>query len=333
MSGTLYPLIYDYENLYQSYLQARQQKRYRGQVLSFGYNLEENLIVLQNELIWKTYQVGPYRQFKVWEPKERLISALPFRDRIVQHAVSRIVEPIFERRMIPDSYACRTGKGSLAAANRLSYFIGKPGTDRYLKCDVTKFFQSINIPIMKSIIRRYLDDEDVLEIIDKILDSAQGSGVPIGNLMSQLFANVYLHELDFHLKVRLGVKYYLRYMDDFIILDSSTPRLRALQEEIERFLGEELALKLNGKTQIGATRDGIEFVGYRIFPKNRLIKKSSLVRMRKKCRAWKKGKMKDEKFLKSMGSWVGHAKGTASHGFVEKMLWESLKASSERFRR
>lgn len=330
MSGNLYPLIYDYENLYQAYLLARVQKRYRGQVLNFGYNLEENLIILQNELLWKTYRVGSYRQFKIYEPKERVICALPFRDRVVQHAVSRIVEPIFERRMISDSYACRKGKGSLAAANRLSYFIGKPGTDRYLKCDITKFFQSINIPTLKSITRRYLDDEDVLRLIDEILDSAQVSGVPIGNLLSQMFANVYLHELDFHLKVRLGVHCYLRYMDDFIILDSSTVRLRALHAEIERFLGDELALKLNSKTQIGATKDGIEFVGYRIFPKNRLIRKSSLTRMRKKCRAWKKGKMRDEKYLKSIGSWVGHAKGTASHGFVEKMLWESLKASLDR---
>ena len=326
----LYPQIYDYENLYQAYILARKQKRYRGQVLSFGYNLEENLIQLQNELVWKTYKVGPYRQFKVWEPKERLISALPFRDRVVQHAVSRVIEPIFERRMFPDSFACRKRKGSLAAANRLAYFIGKPSATLYLKCDIAKYFHSINIDILKQIIQKSILDLDARWIVDLILDSSANSGVPIGNLLSQLFANVYLHELDFHIKTRLGIRFYLRYMDDFIVLGSSRPALQSALVEIERFLEADLHLCLNAKTKIGRVSDGIDFVGYRIFPQNRLIKKASLCRMRKKYRAWKKGKMKDQAYLASIGSWAGHAKGTASHGFVERMLRDSLKEALNR---
>lgn len=324
MSDSLFERIYDYENLYQAYLLARRQKRYRGQVLDFSYNLEGNLIRLQNELLWKTYQIGPYRQFKVYEPKERLISALPFRDRVVQHAICRVVESIFENPMIYDSYACRTGRGSLRAANRLSYFIGKSGTNKYLKCDIKKYFQSINVPILKTIIRKYITDTNVLWIIDLILDSAIGSGVPIGNLLSQLFANVYLNELDFHMKVKLQVKYYIRYMDDVLILDSSTEKLRENLSEIESFLENKLALRLNDKTHIGTTSEGIEFVGYRVFLHNRIIKKQSIGRMNNKYRAWKKGKVPDARYLRSIGSWVGHAKGTACHELVEKILLNSL---------
>lgn len=327
MSVNLFERIYDYENLYQAYLLARRQKRYRGQVLNFSYNLEDNLIQLQNELVWKTYKVSPYRQFKVYEPKERLISALPFRDRVIQHAISRVVEPIFENRMLYDSFACRTGRGSLKAANRLSYFMGKVGTQRYLKCDVKKYFQSINIPTLKEIIRDYIDDPDVLWILDMVLDSAIGSGVPIGNLLSQLFANVYLNELDFFMKVKLRTKYYIRYMDDVIILDSSKEKLLATQAVIEEFLEKRLALRLNDKTRIGKTSDGIEFVGFRIFLHNRLIKKQSIGRMNNKYRAWKKGKIPDERFLRSIGSWVGHAKGTSCHEYVEKVLLNSLQVS------
>jgi retron-type reverse transcriptase len=330
MSDISFAQVFDYENLYQAYLEARKQKRYRGQVLKFSYSLEENLIQLQNELIWKTYKVGPYRQFKVYEPKERLISALPFRDRIIQHAVFRVIDGVFERRMIYDSYACRKGKGSLAAANRVSYFMGKSGTDKYLKCDVSKYFQSIDVQVMKGILRSYISDQDILWLLDQILDSACGAGIPIGNLLSQTFANTYLNELDFHLKTKLRIPYYVRYMDDFLIFDTSTKRLRALQAEIERFLAEKLHLRLNNKTRVGSTRDGIEFVGFRIFPRNRLIRKSSLVRMSKKYRAWKKNKISDDRFVRSLGSWIGHSKGTASHGFVERMLFNSFQTALKR---
>jgi retron-type reverse transcriptase len=327
MSVNLFERIYDYENLYQAYLLARRQKRYRGQVLNFTYNLEDNLIQLQNELVWKTYKVSPYRQFKVYEPKERLISALPFRDRVVQHAICRVIEPVSEKKMLYDSFACRTGQGSLKAANRLSFFMGKAGTQRYLKCDVKKYFQSINIPTLKEIVRTYIDDPDVLWILDMVLDSAVGSGVPIGNLLSQLFANVYLNELDFYMKVKLRTKYYIRYMDDVIILDTSKEKLRVTQSVIEEFLEKKLALRLNDKTRIGKTSDGIEFVGFRIFLHNRLIKKQSIGRMNNKYRAWKRGKIPDERYLRSIGSWVGHAKGTACHELVEKVLLNSLQVS------
>lgn len=314
----------DYENLYQAYLKARKQKRFRSQVLQFSYALEENLITLQNELLWRTYRVGPYKQFTVYEPKQRLISALAFRDRVVQHAIANVIEPIFERVMIYDSFACRKGRGTLAASNRLSYFMGKSGTSHYLKCDIAKFFPSVDTAILRNLVARRVPDEGVLWLVDSILQSATVTGIPIGNLLSQMFANVYLHELDHFMKVTRGTKYYLRYMDDFIVLADSPAKLRLLLDDVRQFLADKLHLFLNAKTTIGATRDGIAFVGYRTFPKNRLIRKSSLIRMNGKFRAWQGGKVRDKKFALSIGSWVGHAKGTASHGFVEKMLLKSL---------
>jgi retron-type reverse transcriptase len=317
--------VYDYRNLYEAYIKAKKQKRYRDEILQFSYTLEENLIALQNELIWKTYKVGTYRSFAIYEPKKRQIVALPFRDRVVQHALNTVIDPIFEHYMIYDSYACRRGKGTHQAARRMAYFLGKPGNYYYLKADIKMYFASINRTILQSIIARKINDKDILWLIDEILNSTPGPGLPIGNLMSQLFANVYLHELDHHIKNVCGVKFYVRYMDDFVILHNNKAYLRGLLDEIKYFLKNQLALELNDKTKIAKTSDGIEFVGYRIWNRNKLIKKQSLSRMRKKAMAWRHGKISDERYLSSLGSWIGHSADTASHQAVERILLKSLR--------
>ncbi|GHU65124.1 hypothetical protein FACS189447_03510 [Spirochaetia bacterium] len=322
--------VYKFENLHDAYLKARKQKRYRGEVLRFSYRLEENLFQLQNELMWKMYKVGVYRPFIILEPKRRQIVALPFRDRIVQHALNNIIEPIFEKRMISDSYACRVEKGTTKAAQRVSYFLGKPTNFYYLKLDIKSYFASVNKPILKTIIRRYIQDEDIIWLLDEIFDSAPVTGLPIGNLMSQLFANVYLHELDHHIKNVLGVRYYIRYMDDMIVMSESKEFLRDLLKEIRNFVMDNLALTLNHKTHIGKCSDGIEFVGYRIWRGRKLIKKQSLARMKKKFRAWKHGKISDERYLASIGSWMGHSFDTSSHRAVEKIMFDSLRGLYER---
>lgn len=320
----MFERVYDYRNLYEAYIKARKQKRYRGEVLQFSYALEENLIALQNELIWKTYKVGAYRPFVIYEPKKRQIVALPFRDRVVQHALNNVVEPIFDKRMIFDSYVCRKGKGTHKAVRRLAYFLGKPKNFYFLKADIKAYFASINKVILKDILSRYISDDGLLWLIKEIIDSNQEAGLPIGNLMSQLFANVYLHEFDHYIKNVRSEKYYLRYMDDFIILHSSKSHLWALLKDIESFLKAKLALELNAKTRIGRTSEGIEFVGYRVWNKNKLIKKSSLRRMKKKHKAWKNGKMPSKRFLLSLGSWIGHCADTASHKAVERIMLDSL---------
>jgi len=322
--------IYDYHNLYDAYIKARKQKRYRAEVLQFSYALEENLITLQNELIWKTYKVGAYRPFVIYEPKKRQIVALPFRDRVVQHALNSVIEPIFERRMIHDSYACRVGKGTHQAARRVAYFLGKPGNYYYLKADVKSFFASVNRTILRSILAERIEDEGLMWLVDQVLNSTPGTGLPIGNLMSQLFANVYLHELDHYVKNVRGVNFYVRYMDDFIVLHESKAFLWSLLADIEELLRTRLALSLNAKTRIGKTSEGIEFVGYRIWSRNKLIKKQSLNRMRKKARAWRQGKISDDRFLASIGSWIGHCGDTASHKAVEKIMLNCLQHAIKR---
>jgi retron-type reverse transcriptase len=320
-----YSDVYDFANLYDAYLKARKQKRYRGEVLQFSYNIEQGLLTLQQELKEKTYTVGKYRPFIIYEPKKRQIVALPFRDRIVQHALNNIIEPLFDRRMISDSFACRVGKGTHAVAKRVSYFMGKPSNIYYLKLDVKSFFASIDRNILKAIVGNIIEDKDILWLIDVIFDSSPVPGMPIGNLTSQLFANVYLHELDHHCKNVLGVHYYVRYMDDVLILSHSKSYLQAILASITDFVSTHLALELNHKTGIGKCKDGIEFVGYRIWRNLRLIKKQSLTRMKKKVRAWKSGKIQDTKFMASLGSWMGHSVDTSSYRGVMRIALDSMR--------
>ena len=329
-----YSLIYDFENLYQSANIAAKEKRYRKAVLKFFDNLEENIIVLQNELIYKSYNLGTFYHFEKYEPKKREISALPSRDRVVQIALCNVIEPAFEKRFIYDTYACRVNKGSLPAANRLSYFLGKPDGTKYLKCDINKFFKSVDIEILQTLIReRYVEDENILWLINKILmHEYSNDGLKIGNRFSQLAANAFLAELDFYLKVKLQIPYYIRYMDDFIILSDSTSKLKNYLALIEDFLDSVLHLKLNDKTKIDLSRNGIDFVGYKIFPKNKIIKKQSMNRTRNVFNAWREGKVPDEKYLASIGSRCGHAKGTASYKFYMNILLKSLQIAVNRER-
>jgi retron-type reverse transcriptase len=322
-----YNLIYDFENIYQSAFLAAKEKRYKNSVLRFFDNFEENIIDLQNKLMWKEYELGAYYVFERKDPKTRLISALPFKDRIIQIALCNVIEPEFEKRFIYDNYACRVGKGTHAAATRLSYFLGKPDATKYLKCDIEKYFRSINIELLEKIItERYVSDPDILWLIHKILyHDFDNDGIKIGNRFSQLAANAFLAELDFYLKVQLQTPYYLRYMDDFIILSDSNEKLKIMLEKIELFVNQKLKLKLNNKTKIDYCRNGIDFVGYRIFPKNKIIKKQSMNRTRNVFNGWKDGKIADEKFLASIGSRCGHATGTASYRFYMGILLKSLQ--------
>ncbi len=323
--------VYDYQMLYEAYLRARKEKRYRREVLEFSYNLEENLISLQNELIWKTYVPGEYRTFLVHEPKTREIAAAPFRDRVVQHALHAVMEPAFERVMYHDSFACRVGKGTHEAARRVAFMAGKPENQYYLKGDISKYFHSIPHDVIRRVVRFRIHDENVLWLLDQYLEAEKRvAGIKIGLLSSQLLANVVLHELDHHVKQDLGVRWYVRYMDDWLIFSDSKRDLRAVKRDLEYWIPDTLGLTINPKTRIARTENGIPFVGYRIWPDNKLIKKESLQRMRRKVRAWRKGKMQDEWFLASIGSWMGHARNTASHHEVEALLLQSLRYAIQR---
>lgn len=311
--GYLYEQIYDFENLYFAYLEARKDKRFRDEILEFSANLEENLIQIQNELIWKMYKVGRYREFYVYEPKKRLIMALPFKDRVVQWAIYRVLNPLFEKSYTEHSYACRVGRGTHRAAKKLQYWLRqidrKPQKYYYLKMDISKYFYRVDHSIALKILEKKIKDEDVFWLLKEIIENEDkpfglplgmepgdcpkdmrlyDKGMPIGNLTSQLLANIYLNELDQFCKHRLRIKYYVRYMDDFIILHHDKKYLHRLKLEIESFLNNDLELHTNKKTCIRPTTVGIEFVGFRIWPTHMKLKKKTAIKMKRRLKYLKK---------------------------------------------
>lgn len=303
--GHLYPLIYDFDSLYHAYRQARKGKRYRSEVLEFTDRLEEHLIELQNELIWHTYRQSPYREFYVHEPKRRLIMALPFRDRVAQWSIYQALNPILDCRYIRDSYACRSGKGTHAALARLVYWLrGIPGaSDWYcLKLDVHKYFYRVNHDILIGLYEQILDDSELLWLLEHIIRSNDGGlgvvdgcqdyslrspgvGMAVGNLVSQMSANVYLNELDRFAKHGLRLQRYARYMDDVLVLSPSKAELHQARRAMEDFLISHLALRTNEKTQIRPVSQGIEWVGFRVWPSHTLLRKSTAKRMKRRLKA------------------------------------------------
>lgn len=336
--GGIFEKVVDFEELYLAWLRVIRGRRAQSDVLRFERDLEPNLIDIQNSLLWKTYRTGPYRHFKVFEPKERGIAALPLKDRVVQHALIAQLEPIWEPRFIHDSYACRPGKGAHRGADRVQGFmrstLREQGVLHVLKADVSKYFPSISHDVLKRLLRRRVRCPDALWLIDGIIDSAAEPGdpfprgIPIGSLASQLFANIYLHELDEFVKYELREKRYLRYMDDFAIIHHDKEHLHRLRREVEDFLHARLALRLNGKTQVFpvATRRGrpLDFLGYRIWPTHRKIRKDSAARMRKKMkrmsRQYQAGNISLDQVDRVVMSWLGHARHAQSYKLRSRII-------------
>ena len=323
---SLFSQIIAFDNLHSAALKAQKGKRHRHEVAAFFANLEENLIELQNQLIWQQYQTGVYRNFYVYEPKKRLVAALPFKDRVVQHAIVSVIEPLFEKRFITDSYACRVGKGTHAGADRAQRFIRivqqQHGQPYVLKADISKYFASVDRTILMTIMARQIDCPNTLKLLSDIIDSyPDDTGIPIGNLTSQLCANVYLHELDYFVKHQLRVKYYVRYMDDFILVHQDKAQLHHWRQVIEQFLQDTLHLKTNGKTQVfpvnRSNGRSVDFLGYRIYSSHRLLRKSSIKRMKWKIKRWRK-QLNDKSMTladmkQSLQSWIGHCKHCDSY--------------------
>ena len=316
--NNLYDKICLFDNIYDAYLKARKNKRYHRETLKFTYNLEENLISIQQDLINKTYKTGEYKHFIVREPKERLISALPFRDRVVQHAICNIIEPIFEKSFIYDSHTCRRGFGVLSGVLRTTKFLRAVSQDSKkvycLKCDISKYFPSINHDVLKMLIRKKIRCKDILSLIDEIIDkSGNQCGMPIGNLTSQLFANVYLNYLDHYVKNVLRIKHYIRYMDDFVILSNNKTYLKEILAKITIILQKDLRLMLNSKTQIFLVRQrSIDFLGYRIWATHRLLRKCNIKRAKRRFKKFQKlYKLQIidlYDITPSIMSWLGHVK-------------------------
>ncbi|MDD3614386.1 MAG: reverse transcriptase domain-containing protein [Candidatus Pacebacteria bacterium] len=316
----LYHSIFDFSNLLKSYYSARKRKSDKNYVIDFEWNLERELLKIQKELQEKTYQPNSYQKFFISDPKKRLVYKASFRDRVVHHALCNIIEPIFDRGFIYDSWACRKNKGTHHAVLRLKNFLRslyfKCGSDNFyiLKCDVRKFFDSVDKEKLFMLINKKIKDRDVLWLIKKILDSTEGSkGIPIGNLTSQLFANIYLNELDQFLKHNLRIKYYIRYMDDFIILSDNKCQLKIWREEIKNFIQKNLQLVLHPqKQEIFPAKIGVDFLGFHVFYSHILVRQNMIRRFWKK---FKKGKMSSETFC----SYLGHLKFADSWGLKKKI--------------
>jgi RNA-directed DNA polymerase len=328
----VYPLIYAFDNLYVAYLKARRGRRYDSDVLMFTEHLEEELLSIYHELESGTYRTGRYRFFTVREPKRREVAALPFRDRVVHHAISNVVEPFFDRGFIAHSYACRPGKGTHAGADQLTAWLralGGRGIEPYvLKADVSQYFASVDHGALISILERKIACHRTLKLLGHIIGSAgkEGKGIPIGNLTSQLFANIYLNELDQFVKHGLRVRHYLRYMDDFIVLHEDKVRIRQWEYDIACFLRDTLKLELNTKTRIYPAAQGIDFLGYRIWKTHRLLRKRSIRDMKQKLerfrRQYREQQISLDRINASVRSWTGHARHANTYNLRRRLFAE-----------
>ena len=327
----IYSQIYHKRNLIHAWRKARKGKTKKHYVIEFEKHFRENILKLHNELKNEIYFPKPLKSFVLRDPKTRKISKSVFRDRIVHHAIVRIIEPIFEKTFIYDSCANRIGKGNLFAIKRFDKFKRKVsfnGTKKIycLKADIKHYFQEVNHKILLEIIKRKINDEKLLNLIRKILINGQsrnGAGMPLGNLTSQFFANIYLNELDYFAKHNLKSKYYIRYVDDFISLHSSKKRLEFWNKEISRFLNKELKLELHpDKSKIIPLSKGIDFVGFRNFYYFKLLRRRSINKMRNKLYSFKLGLFTNEKIRESFQGWQAYAKWANTYELRKCMLNE-----------
>ena len=338
----LYPQICSFDNLYRAYRKARKGKRGKESVARFEYNQEEELLRLRDELMCGEWQPGAYHSFYIHDPKKRLISAAPFRDRVVHHALCNVLEPIYERRFIFDSYANRIGKGTHRAILRSNQFARQ--YPYVLQCDVEQFFPSIDHAILRAALARLIGDERVMRLVDRILESGAGilageyamhwfpgddllaalrpRGLPIGNLTSQFWANVYLNSFDHFVKRELRCPAYLRYVDDFLLFAADKVTLWQWCEAIQRRLGQ-LRLTLH-PPQVYPVEKGIPFLGFRIYPEHRRLKRRRGMafqrRFRHLYRQWAAGAIPRQKLDDAARSWAAHAAWGDTYGLRRAVL-------------
>lgn len=322
--------IHTWDNLYLAYRKAAKGKRSRRAAAAFEYHLEDNLIDLQDDLTGGAYTPGAYASFTIHEPKRRLISAAPFRDRVVHHALCNLIEPAFERSFIHHSYANRIGKGTHRALDTCQAW-----AKRYpyvLQCDVRQFFPSIDHGILEQTLQRRIQDPGIRRLIALIVASGRGvlseeydmvyfrgddlfavnrpRGLPIGNLTSQLFGNYYLNGLDHFIKETLGCKYIVRYVDDFVVLDDNKEQLQKIKAAIGEFLQGYRLLLHENKSRVYQVKDGVGFLGHRVFPGFRLVKSENVHRFRKRLKGmleeYRAGNMSRQNFNARVRCWFAH---------------------------
>mgnify|MGYP001191663212 CR=1 FL=1 len=340
--GNLWPLIVDFANLEAAAREAQRGKRYRENVLEFNYNLEAELLALHNELRSKSYAPGPYRTFHIVEPKKRMISAAPYRDRVVHHALCNVIVPIFERTFVHDSYANRVGFGTHRSLRRFTEFAR---SSKYvLQCDVQKYFAAIDHEILKSLLRRKIKCRDTLWLIDTVIDasneqepaafyfpsddlftpSERRRGLPIGNLTSQFLANVYLNGFDHFVKEKLKAEKYVRYVDDFALFSDDQGFLTDARGRIENHLAALRLLIHPVKSQLFETRRGANFMGFRVLPNRIRVRTENLRRARRRLRrmqaGYRAGALTLDELTQSLRSWIAHLEHGDTWQLRERVL-------------
>lgn len=350
MHTNLYPQVWTWDNLLRAYRRASKGKRGRPSVAAFEYYLEDNLVQLQGELRDKVYTPGPYASFYIHEPKRRLISAAPFRDRVVHHALCNIIEPIFERSFIHDSYANRVGKGTHRALDRCQQF-----ARRYhyvLQCDIRQFFPAIDHTVLRNILERTIGDVDVMWLVDRILNSGVGvlseeyemtwfsgddlfainrpRGLPIGNLTSQFWANCYLNPFDHFVKRELHCKAYPRYVDDFLLFADDKQTLWHWHEAIIARLSR-LRLTIHGGAHPRPVDEGISFLGFIVFPTHRRLKRRKGIhyrrRLKRQLARYQIEEIELEQIHASVQGWVNHVRYGDTWG-LRRSLFATLPIPS-----
>ena len=322
--GNLYSKVISVENLQLADSNARKGKLKSYGVRRHDKNREQNILDLHISLKNKTFRNSEYDTFKIYEPKERTIFRLPYYpDRIVHHAIMNVLEPIWMSVFTKDTYSCIKNRGIHAAARSLKESLKRDvrGTKYCLKMDIRKFYPSINHDILKSIIRRKIKDKDLLWLLDEIIDSAEG--VPIGNYLSQYFANLYLAYFDHWLKEENGVKYYWRYADDMVILSDNKEYLHSLFNNINEYLNKNLNLVIKDNYQVFPIDSrGVDFLGYVFYHTHTRLRKNIKKNMFRKINKLNKRKRKAKKneYIKSLASWHGWCKHCNSRILFNKLL-------------
>lgn len=347
----LYAGLTSFANLSAAYHQAAKGKRSHPETAGFEFALEDQLFQLQSELETQVYHPGAYRSFYIRDPKRRLISAAPFRDRVVHHALCNVIEPLFEPTFIIDSYANRVGKGTHAALDRAQSFARRY---RYvLQCDVRQFFPSIDLALLAGLLRRKIADEQVLWLCDQILNGGAGvldaeyeqvyfpgddllaalrpRGLPIGNLTSQFWANIYLNELDQRVKRDLRAPAYLRYVDDMLLFSDDKAQLWGWKSVMRHTL-QDLRLTLHeGPSTVYPVVGGIPFLGFRLYPQQRRLKRRNGIAFQRRYRylraQYARGAISMEELGRSVRGWLAHAAHGNTRGLQIALLQPVIQSA------
>lgn len=344
----MYASITAFDNLWLAYRKAAKGKRGKATVAQFAFQVADRLLALQDALINQTYRPGPYQHFTIHEPKRRKISAAPFGDRVVHHALCNLIEPCFEARFIADSYANRVGKGTHRALDRLQHFARRY---RYvLRMDIVQHFPSLDHALLRQAIAKVIMDDAVLWLVDLILAGGNGvhsdayrpvyfpgddlfaitrsRGLPIGNLTSQFWSNVYMNELDWFVVRELGCRSYLRYVDDFALFSNSKAALWHWKRAVVDFLATVRLTVHAGSAQVEPTAVGIPWLGFVVYPTHRKLKRRNVVKFAQRLThnldLYRSGQLTFAELDASVQGWINHVRYADTWGLREQLFARHL---------